>query len=281
MNFRLLLCILFWLQSSFIHAAVDKQLLYDLDLKRELFSDEYSSLSVAEQEMLVIINENTNAIARGVALLLTDNGITATSQQGLAPLIKPLRALGWVTMLLPTPPSDLYQPAETIVAPANETDSPFMPVKASASHINQQIIEEHLQRITLLMEAALAKAKEYSGFVLVIAQGTSAATLSQLYAEKTLTAPDAMVVINPYWPDRQYNKQLAAIIASTPMPILDIYSKWENGWSQASIHDRKVAATRALKLHYRQREIIGVGLLQQPASYVGKEIYGWLSHMGW
>ena len=263
-------------------AAVDKQMLQDLDLRRALFNDEYSIIKVAEQDRVVIINENATAISRGIALLVTDNGTSISSQQGLAPLVKQLVNLGWVTMLLPSPASDLFLPTENIVEQDTNTDE-LTPtsVKTSASRFNQQIFDEHLQGLTLIMQAALEQAKEYPGFVLVIAQGTSAASLSQLYAENKLKAPDALVVIGPYWPDRKFNNQLANFLANTPMPVLDIYSQWDNSWSLASIKARKIAATRALKLQYRQREIIGVGLVQQPSTYVSKEIYGWLSHMGW
>lgn len=281
MNFRLFLSVLFFFQCTTVAAAVDKQLLHDLDLRRALFSDQYSSIKVGEQDMLIIINENTTAISRGTALLVTDSGSTINSQQGLAPLVEQLTGLGWVTILLPSPADDLFLPSESLPETDANIDLPPDLIKTSASQLNQQVFDEHLQRITLIMQAALQKAKDYPGFVLVIAQGTSAATLSQLYAEQKITAPDALVVISPYWPDRKFNNQLANFLASTPMPVLDIYSKWDNSWSQASIKARKIAAIRALKLQYRQREIIGVGLIQQPTTYVSKEIYGWLSHMGW
>ena len=262
-----------------VMASVDQQLLRDLDLRRELFSDEYTILPLAEQEMLVLIKDNTTAISRGVAILVTDSGIPLASKQGLSPLVKQLTGLGWVTVLVSSPPSDLFQPAEEIMAPTSDTSAPS--ARGSVSPLNQQVLDKHLQRLSLMMQAVLTKAKEYPGFVLVIAQGTSAASLTQLYTENKLTAPDALVVIDPYWPNRQLNNQLATFLASTPMPVLDIYSKQSNYWSQANIQARKVAAIKALKLHYRQREIIGVELFQQPATYLSKEIYGWLNHMGW
>lgn len=280
MNIRFLFCSLFFSLSASVSAAIDQQLLHDLDLRRALFSDEYSTIKVAEQDMVLIIQENTTAISRGVAMLITDSGASLSSQQGLAPLVKQLRNLGWVTMLVPSPTSDLFLPEENVEAEQLE-NPPTSSIKSSVSQFNQQIFDQHLERLSLIMQAALERAKAYPGFVLVIAQGTSAATLTQLYAENKINAPDALVVISPYWPDRKFNNQLANFLANTPMPVLDIYSQWDNSWSQASTKMRKIAAIRALKLQYRQREIIGVGLTQQPASYVSKEIYGWLSHMGW
>ena len=278
MNIRILFCSLFF--SLSVSAAVDQQLLHDLDLRRALFSDEYSTIKVAEQDMLIIIKENTTAISRGVAMLITDSGTSMSSQQGLAPLVQQLSNLGWVTMLVPSPASDLFLPEESVTAEQQENPQTSA-IKSSVSQFNQQVFDEHLERLSLIMQAAQAQARTYPGFVLVIAQGTSAASLSQLYAENKINAPDALVVISPYWPDRKFNNQLANFLANTPMPVLDIYSQWDNSWSLASTKMRKTAAIRALKMQYRQREIIGVGLVQQPASYVSKEIYGWLSHMGW
>lgn len=261
-------------------AAVDKQLLSTLDLERELFSDQYIKLTVADQDLVVVLNENTNAIARGVAVLLTESNTTLTSNQGLAPLVAYLTELGWVTMLVPSPATDFLSLPETEV---NTQENPLPPssVKMSVKHITQQALDEHLEKLTLTMQAISDKAKEYPGFVLVIAQGTSAASLTHLYAEETLPSPDAMVVIAPFWPDRTYNNLLATNLANTSIPILDLHSDKDNAWSLSSVALRKVATIKSLKLHYRQREIIGVNNMEQAAPYVSKEIYGWLSHMGW
>jgi hypothetical protein len=70
-------------------------------------------------------------------------------------------------------------------------------------------------------------------------------------------------------------------IANTPMPVLDLYSGWDNGWAQKTVAMREIAAIKALKLQYRQRELLGFNMHLQQNAYIGKEIYGWISHMGW
>ncbi|MEP7705519.1 DUF3530 family protein [Paraglaciecola sp. 25GB23A] len=263
-----------------ISAAVDKQLLSTIDLQRALFSDQYIKLKVAEQDLLVVLNENTNAIARGVAILLTQGNTTLTSNQGLAPLVGQLTQLGWVTMLVPSPATEFLTARELLIDGA---ESPLEPasVKMPVQHISQATFDEHLEKLSLIMQAALEKAKEYPGFILVIAQGTSAASLTQLYAQQTLPSPDALVVIAPFWPDRIYNNQLATELANTSMPVLDLFSTRDNTWSLTSVDLRKVATVKALKLQYRQRQIIGSNDMERVAPYISKEIYGWLSHMGW
>jgi hypothetical protein len=263
-----------------VSAAVDKQLLSTLDLKRALFSDQYIKLKVAEQDLLVVLNENTNAIARGVAILLIQSNTTLTSKQGLAPLVAPLTELGWVTMLVPSPETEFLTAREVLVDDSENTLEPAS-VISPVKQLTQATLDEHLEKLRLIMQAVDEKAKEYPGFVLVIAQGTSAASLTQLYVQQSLVSPDAMVVIAPFWPDRTYNNQLATDLANTSMPVLDLHSDRDNSWSINNIALRKVATVRALKLQYRQRQIIGSSDMELAAPYISKEIYGWLSHMGW
>ena len=65
------------------------------------------------------------------------------------------------------------------------------------------------------------------------------------------------------------------------MPVLDLHSSQDNGWSQKTVARRQVAAVKSLKLQYRQRELLGFNKYLQYNAYLSKEIYGWLSHMGW
>ena len=65
------------------------------------------------------------------------------------------------------------------------------------------------------------------------------------------------------------------------MPVLDLYSSRDNGWALKTVTQRQTNAIKALKFQYRQRELLGFNMPQQHSAYIGKEIYGWISHMGW
>ena len=65
------------------------------------------------------------------------------------------------------------------------------------------------------------------------------------------------------------------------MPVLDLYSSDDNGWAQKTVAQREIAAIKSLKLQYRQRELLGFNTHQHYSVYISKEIYGWVSHMGW
>jgi hypothetical protein len=276
-----------------------------LDIQRGLFADSYQSFDIDDQPIIYVLQENTTAITRGLAVMVADSGIPILSQEGFAALASELNKIGWVTILLPAPDAGFIpiddeakdtttkEDAATSDETATKTseDTPVTnPVeliteldinKSAVTTINALAFVKHEQQLISLLQAAIEKSQEYPGFFMVISQGTSAAWLSKIYAEKTLDAPDAFVVISPYWPDRKHNRHLPEWIASTPMPVLDLYSGRDNGWARETVSRRETAAIKSLKLQYRQRKLLGFNMPQQHSAYVSKEIYGWISHMGW
>ncbi|WP_339723100.1 DUF3530 family protein [uncultured Paraglaciecola sp.] len=285
-------------------AAPDKQLLRRLDIQRGLFADTYQSFEIDEQSVIYVLQENTTAITRGVALLVADTGIPIVGSEGFAALANELNKIGWVTILLPAPDSgfmptiqqesiaieeneDIAAEIETISPPETPEPNPAeLPEtldisKSAVTIIDNLAFLQHEQQLVALLQAATEKAQEYPGFLLVISKGTSAAWLSKIYTEKTLENPDAFVAISPFWPDRKHNQRLPFWIANTPMPVLDLFSGWDNGWAQMTVAQRKIAAIKALKLQYRQRELLGFNTSLHQSDYISKEIYGWISRMGW
>ena len=274
-------------------AAPDNQLLRRLDIQRGLFSDTYQSFDIDGQPIIYVLQENTTAIIRGVAVMVADSGIPLVGQEGFSALANELNKLGWVTILLPAPDigfiptltQDLViedDEKKTIDEETNSTPLADLDISQTpVTSIVEQAFEEHEQQLVSLLQAVIEKSQEYPGFLLVISKGTSAAWLSKIYAEKTLNSPDAFVAISPFWPDRNRNQQLPQWIANTPMPVLDLFSSQDNGWSQTTVAQREVAAVKSLKLQYRQRELLGFNQYRQYNTYLSKEIYGWVSHMGW
>ena len=284
-------------------ATPDNQLLRRLDIQRGLFSDSYQSFDIDDQQIVYVLQENTTAITRGVAVMVADSSIAIVGQEGLAALASELNKIGWVTILLPAPDTG-FMPiadqdkaittdgattteAETDNSANTQVTNPNTPIpiidisKSSVTNIDEEAFVKHEQQLVSLLKAAIEKSQEYPGFFLVISKGTSAAWLTKIYAENTLDRPDAFVAISPYWPDRKHNQRLPEWIANTSMPVLDLYSDLDNGWARKTVTQRKIAAIKSLKLQYRQRELLGSNMHRQHSAYIGKEIYGWLSHMGW
>ena len=282
-------------------AASNRQLLKRLDLQRELFADTYQTFDIDGQPIIYVLQENTTAIARGVAVMVADSGIPLLGQEGFAALANELNKVGWVTILLPAPDigfiptfaqdNTTKDDKKTVVAEGadNVTEKEISIVttmdldiaQSAVTTLNEQAFGEHEQQLVSLLQAVIKKSQEYPGFFLVISKGTSAAWLSKIYAQKTLAAPDAFVAISPFWPDREKNLRLPQWIANTPMPVLDLYNSRDNEWSQATVTQREIATIKSLKLQYRQRELLGFNQYRQYNAYLSKEIYGWLSHMGW
>lgn len=274
-----------------------------MDIQRGLFSDRYQSFEINQQPVIYVLQENNTAIARGVAVMIADSGIPLVGQEGFAALASELNNIGWVTILLPAPDTGFIPTiiegsaiqdkeattaeitttptAETLVSSSSTTVQPLDISKSAATGLDEQAFLRHEQELISLLQAAIEKSQEYPGFLLVISKGTSAACLSKIYAENTLDSPDAFVAISPFWPQRKLNQHLPQWLANTTMPVLDLYSNWDNGWARKTVSQREIASIKSLKLQYRQRELLGFNMHPQHSAYVSKEIYGWITHMGW
>jgi hypothetical protein len=258
---------------------MDKNQQFRLDIERAMFADSYELLNVGDEEVILVVQQNTSPFSRGTAVLIGEAGRGPLSQDNLAPLASYLNKYGWVTMLVSAPTVGVETLAKTDEGetPADDKINSVAGLRA----IDPQAFAQQEQQLIARLQALKTKSEAYPGFFIVIGQGTTAAWLSKLYAEEKLEVPDALVVISPYWPQRSYNRLIAEQLAQTTMPVLDIYSPWDNEWSLTSQQQRLIAATKSLKLHYRQRQLIGQPYEPQQHRYISKEIYGWLSHMGW
>jgi hypothetical protein len=274
-----------------------------LDIQRGLFTDTYQSLDIDGQQIIYVLQENTTAITRGVAVMIADSSIPILGQESFTSLANEMNKIGWVTILIPAPDigfipiiipeAELKDVQKTTAEIETKNFANTQVTSLSATlldlDINQSAVTtiddsafvKHEQQLVSLLQAVIEKSQEYPGYFLVISKGTSAAWLSKIYAEKTLDAPDAFVMVSPYWPDRKHNQRLPEWMANTPMPVLDLHSSWDNGWARKTVSRRQIAAVKALKLQYRQRKLLGFTMHQQHSAYIGKEIYGWISHMGW
>lgn len=274
-----------------VNIAITEQI--KADIQRSIEPDAYRTTLVGEEEILVVINEANIALTKGVAIIVSESGVNSLNKFALASLVEPMNDHGWVTILVPAPTLGLrgYQQSPKTDAntmkdgqnsdPINmgnkETIAPYY----QAPLIHEDDFKAHEQHMLQLMQSIVQYSSNYPGFFLVIAQGTSAAWLAKIYSEQQIPQPDAFVAISANWPEHKYNKQLPEYIAQMPAPVLDIYNRWDTEWTTRTAKKRSIAAERALKLHYRQREIVGQSFDHNQFMYLSKEIYGWLTYMGW
>lgn len=271
------------------------------DVQRQLFPDKAKILQANNKSTIIIESQNTTSNLNGVAILVGESGRPPSSQQHLAVLTQYLNDFGWITIQI-TAPTIGFEPDLTdenlppsITQSQNDGDAvplegeinsattktPLASAQYQLHRISNEHFLEHEQELRELMQATMTRAQKYSGFRLTIAQGTSAAWLTKMYAEKQIPNPDALVTISSFWPQRNLNALIANYTAETEMPLLDIYSERDNNWSLLSAQQRGVNATRSFKLDYRQRELTNTFNTSSDSAFVSKEIYGWLNYLGW
>lgn len=269
-------------------AVADREQQLLLDVQRSEFADRYETLLAGERELVVVTQESTTPLTKGVAVIIGESGVGPFNQNSAAELATLMNQYGWVSMVMPAPTSAFYAEGTTSAAAPAQDQPDTVPNSQQTIHpkqgpvvLEQSEFDRQEQQFLLQLQAIVPKTQQYPGFFLVIAQGTSAAWLAKIYSEQKLALPDALVVVSPYWPERAYNQQLPDLLANTQMPVLDIFSQWDNEWGKRTTADRKISAEKALKLHYRQRELIGQMIDKEQYKLLSKEIYGWLTQMGW
>lgn len=273
------------------------------DIERTIAADAYEMALVNNEEILFVINEANLAITKGVAILIGEAGHNSLSQGAMSQLAEPLNDYGWVTVMVPAPTTAFSGEhneliADTDMTTASQTTEPkpnssamdtSVPMSSASIALPQTgtaVFEDtnllrHEEHLIALMEQVVTYSSRYPGFFLVIAKGTTAAFLAKLYSEQRIGQPDALVALGAYWPEQDKNKKLAKYLGEIETPVLDLYNSSDTTWAKITAKQRRIGAERALKLHYRQREIVGQAYDSEQYRYIAKEIYGWLTYMGW
>ncbi|MCV2884461.1 alpha/beta hydrolase family protein [Aestuariibacter sp. AA17] len=292
----------------------------NFDVERALFQGEYKTLLAGEREFIAVIREGYKPINQGIAILLGDIGENPLNGNSLARMSPNLNRYGYTTVsasspfwdmygipkgfgqnqqentdsqaaAAPAPASDEEQTAVTEQTESAKTDNTNAPSESSnpepehpravGSLLDIAQSDAHKQALSLQVQAILNATEEYTGFRLIIARGTTAAVMLSLLNEEAIPLPDAFVAVSPFWPEREGSLALVEDMAQTSVPVLDVYSQWDNPWSLAFAEHRNIAANKALKLHYRQRELPGQRIDHEQFELLSKAIYGWLTSMGW
>lgn len=206
------------------------------------------STQIEQQTVLYARHDGDSYL--GLAILLPDWQRSGQLWQ----LTRDLGRLGFDTLLL------LPSPRQSELDPAAEKRQPAM----------ERFRDQFAERITKLGDA---KWKE-GGFRLLLAQGTSAAWAANLIASDKLPAPDALVLLDGFFPLPQSNQALAKQVAQTRVPTLDLYQDEPGRWPQLAAEARQSESRRSHKLNYRPYALMTLD--ETPT-----RIQGWLAHLGW
>jgi|GEM_PF-1564786 Protein of unknown function (DUF3530). len=198
----------------------------------------------------VLLHKSEQSYQQGVAILLPEWQQTAS----LLPLSKALSKQGFdCVVLLPTPD-------QLRVNPGDEKQSKQV----------QQQLEQWSARLAGVDENMNA----VKGHRLLIAQGSSAVWVSQLLATEKMIKPDAIVLLNAFYPDKQANAIEATQLSNDLLPTLDLYQDDKTNWLQEATRQRLSAVKRATKLNWRQQTI-------QDLTDAPMQISDWLTTLGW
>lgn len=203
--------------------------------------------------------EHNSAQYKGVAVLIPDWGQTASSPKQIQQLRNQLTHIGLTTLTLQPPAPQLIEQEE------KSQDNLFQ----TQSDYKQQLLKQ-MQDIEQEIQAK-------PGFKLVLSQGVNNGWLAEFYLNEGLINPDAMVLLDAYYPELQSNKLMAMSLSKLMFPLLDVTTRQSNQWQKNQLQDRAMLMQKQIKLDYRQQAMI----LDTQEQRLFKSIYGWLSSLGW
>lgn len=238
-----------------IAEAVSTEEWHKSDLSWQLPADEVSELQAGDKSFLVLKRAAFTPKVKGTILFIPDWSQHAASPKNLNLLRKEFNDYGWDTLAIAVPD-----------APAEDNMEDLQNYK-----------DQLQQRIEVAMDSAIIE----NTTVIVIAQGSSAALVSQLYADKKLKEPQSLILLEAYLPQAEQQHGLPLAIAKQQVPTLDLMQQQGNQQVAAQWKKRKQLAIQQQKLLYRQREISGFVAQAETQQRVFKEIYGWLSYQGY
>jgi len=227
---------------------------FSADLQRKLPAEEILQLSAQQQNFMLLQRENMTSYTKGTAILLPDASEHPASPKYIDTLRQQLTDYGWHTLALmpPSLPIDLTE--------------------ANLADYQQALLER--------LKAAQQQAQLNPGVTIVIAQGSSAAIINQLYASAQLAEPAAFIMLGAYLPNAALNREIAKAIATQQVPTLDISNENDSRLVTNQLRQRRQLTDKYLKAIYRQRLVGGSGYHSDSQQWVFNEIYGWLNSVG-
>ena len=242
-----------------IDLPVNQQSQFDADISRYHPANEILWLGTQsdnqDNRFLTLWRQHTSATVIGSSWLFADNYNSADSPNFIQTLRKQLNSKGL----------DSYS-----VSPLS--------IILDSSVAQQQLLSQLslLQTHNDSIQPSVSVAKR-----LLIAQGRYGEALLQLLAANPALHIDAIVLLDAYSNTPEARVRTANLVATTPLPILDLYNKADNGAIQVSAAQRNTASTRGGKHNYRQSAIIGLPQHAETQLATSQTIYGWLISLGW
>ncbi|MEY8198996.1 MAG: DUF3530 family protein [Colwellia sp.] len=246
---------------------------YKEDLKHYLVDEQVKPLLAGPDDYLTLVKKYTSANSKGVAILLPEWQQGATNPKAINYLRNALPAEGWSTIAIQpsNKPENFPSTAITVAEQKKE---------------NQLILDDYKSKLNSMLNAVMNTAREYPGIVLVIAQGNNAALLVDLYSQDGSQQPNALIMLSSYRQSNHglinsVNENFAHQLASTELPVLDLYLKHDNPLVLAKAAQRKAFSKQEMKIYYRQRQLNNTVTSYYPKEELLRQINSWLKAIGW
>ncbi|CAG8998914.1 MAG: hypothetical protein CENE_00878 [Candidatus Celerinatantimonas neptuna] len=221
----------------------------------------FKSVDVKGKPIATLWLKEQTAKKTGTVILLPDWGRLPTSDDVINPLRKKLPEWGWQTIAIAPP---LPQNKNSII-----------------SNSNPKAIKAYQQKLIGALQTINQSQNEVFGYQVVIAQGVMAAWMIRIYQQQLLPLPDALIIVDSYFPNMETNQKIAGDLAKLTCPVYDIYFRDANRWALADVKARRIAMVRAQKIDYRQSEIQSDPFLSNSGLLLAKRVYGWFNSLGW
>jgi len=248
------------------------------DLKHYLPTDKVKPLLAGPDDYITLIAENTSVNNKGVAILLPDWQQGATNPKAINFLRNKLPQQGWTTISI--------QPL------SKPTDYPSKAIKLSEQQQeNKTMIDDYHLKLSTMMNAVIAKANEYPGIVIIIAQGNHGAMIVELLNQgdgqaKITQAPNALILLSGYLITNnklldEINTAFAKKLAYSEYPVLDLYLRHDNPIVLDKAKQRFSLSKKEMKVYYRQRQLNNTAMGYYPEQELLTQINSWLKSIGW
>ncbi|MFT5296314.1 MAG: hypothetical protein ACI9YH_002334 [Colwellia sp.] len=251
-----------------IFAPVDALKQKEQDLSHYLMAEKVVPMLAGAKDFITIINENIASNQKGVMILLPDWEMMATSSNALNYLQKMLPSQGWTTITIQPPGRPIGYPSSAL----NLTQQ---------IEENEKLLAQCQENITAMMTAVMEKAKDYPGIFVVVSKGSHAILLANLYSNRTLEPPSALVMLSGYMNTGADSLSFAKTLATSEFPVLDLFLSRDHQLATMDSKIRKAQATKEMKVYYRQTQLHNNEIGFYPEKKLLRSINGWLKSIGW
>lgn len=223
------------------------------DIQRQLPAEEISILKNAEHEFLTLELKAMTPFTKGTIILIPDWSQHAVSPRAINHLRTNFIDYGWNTIAMMVPEPLASVDSETLLSYQTDFQG----------------------RLAEVLKRAAAK----PGNVIIVAQGSSGALINNMLQSEQLTAPQGLVLLSAYLQDVKLNQAVSLAISQHKVPTLDILHHQDNSIVSASSKVRLQLTRKSMKELYRQRVLLGN--IDDEPDWLFKEVYGWLTYIGY